>query len=333
MTLMSKLLNGKRVFVDTQVFRAARFAVSTPSFAKLRELCETQKLTLLTTEITRREIDAQIPEVAAEISKVLKKAAEFVSLLHQPGIVVFGVPVNNLTMDELINALAKQINDFFEKCHVEQVKLPQTALATVLDLYFERKPPFGAGKKKAEFPDAFVLEALKSKAGLNDESVYVVSGDLDFADACKLHPHLEHVETLSHFLDRYNAHADTIKQVHATVKRNFKQIEKKLQDIIKSLPGELRDHAGFVQLNAVQLADILDTLVVSCDGPTASVEFVCHVDVKASLEISDPTDTQPDFRNVDQMEVVNITLEFKFDPANDEVFEVQTYWSPMSLSF
>ena len=57
MTLMSKLLNGKRVFVDTQVFRAARFAVSTPSFAKLRELCETRKLTLLTTEITRREIE------------------------------------------------------------------------------------------------------------------------------------------------------------------------------------------------------------------------------------------------------------------------------------
>jgi len=86
-------------------------------------------------------------------------------------------------------------------------------------------------------------------------------------------------------------------------------------------------------LNSVQLVDILDTLVVSCDGPTASVEFVCHIDVKASLEIIAPTDAQQDFRNVDQMEIVNITLEFKFDPANVDVFEVENYWAPTSLCF
>jgi hypothetical protein len=329
---MSKLLKGKRVFVDTQVFRQARFAVSTPSFAKLCELCEARKLNLLTTEITRREIDANIFEVASEIQKALRKAADIITSLGQPEILIFGIPANKLTEDDLVKVLAKQVNDFFEKSQVEQVELPRNTLATVIDLYFKKQPPFSA-KKKSEFPDAFVLEALKSKAGINDEIVYVVSDDPDFANACNQPSHLECIETLPHFLDRYNAHADTINQVHATVKKNFKQIEKQLQDILESLPGELRNRSGFVQLNSVQLADILDTLVVSCDEPTASVEFVCHAEVKASLEIPDSTDAQPAFREIDQMDVVNITLEFKFDPANADVFEVEKYWAPTSLCF
>jgi len=255
---MSKLLKGKRVFVDTRVFRQARFAVSNPSFAKLCELCEARKLNLLTTEITRREIDANIFEVASEIQKALRKAADIITSLGQPEILIFGIPANKLTEDDLVKVLAKQVNDFFEKSQVEQVELPRNTLATVIDLYFKKQPPFSA-KKKSEFPDAFVLEALKSKAGINDEIVYVVSDDPDFANACNQPSHLECIETLPHFLDRYNAHADTINQVHATVKKNFKQIEKQLQDILESLPGELRDRSGFVQLNSVQLTDILDT--------------------------------------------------------------------------
>jgi hypothetical protein len=168
---------------------------------------------------------------------------------------------------------------------------------------------------------------------MKGNSVTVVPGIIFTMQPPMQPSHLECIETLPHFLDRYNAHADTINQVHATVKKNFKQIEKQLQDILESLPSELRDRSGFVQLNSVQLTDILDTLVVSCDEPTASVEFVCHAEVKASLEIPDSTDAQPAFREIDQMDVVNITLEFKFDPANADVFEVEKYWAPTSLCF
>jgi hypothetical protein len=53
---------------------------------------------------------------------------------------------------------------FFQDSEAEEIELPKSALKQVLDLYFARRPPFGEGKKKSEFPDAFVLEALKSKA-------------------------------------------------------------------------------------------------------------------------------------------------------------------------
>ena len=160
MNQMSKLLKGKRIFIDTQAFRQARFAVSNPSFVKLRELCKARKLTLLTTEITRREIDANILEVAFEIKNAIEKIA-----VLQPDLVVFGQPAKQLTEIDLAKTLTKQVNEFFEGCGAVLVELPKTALATVLDLYFNRQPPFGEGKKKAEFPDAFVLEALKTKAG------------------------------------------------------------------------------------------------------------------------------------------------------------------------
>jgi len=327
MNQMSKLLKGKRIFIDTQAFRQARFAVSNPSFVKLRELCKARKLTLLTTEITRREIDANILEVAFEIKNAIEKIA-----VLQPDLVVFGQPAKQLTEIDLAKTLTKQVNEFFEGCGAVLVELPKTALATVLDLYFNRQPPFGEGKKKAEFPDAFVLEALKTKAGINDESVYVVSADPDYVNACEKNPHLENISSLSRFLDLYNGHAETISQVHATVTKNLKLIETKLQEIVETLQGGMRGLPGQVRIHSVKVVEILDTLVISCDGPTASVEFVSNVAVDASLETVFSEDFQPDFRRVCSAEVVSITLDFKFDPANTDVFEVQTYWAPTILS-
>lgn len=53
---MAKLLKEKCVFVGTQTFREARFAVSNLHFAKLREHGEGRKLTF--PDITREQAQA-----------------------------------------------------------------------------------------------------------------------------------------------------------------------------------------------------------------------------------------------------------------------------------
>ena len=38
-----------------------------------------------------------------------------------------------------------------------------------------KRPPFGGGKKKTEFSDAFTIEAIEAWYKENDERIYVVS--------------------------------------------------------------------------------------------------------------------------------------------------------------
>ena len=330
---MSKLLKGKRVFIDTEAFRNARFGVSGPAFKKFSELSARREVILVTTEITRREIEAQISEVALEIRNAVAKAAGIAASLGQPELVFLGIPATLITEKQVDEALRSLISAFFDKCGAEQLELPKQVLPTVLDLYFKRKPPFGLGKKKAEFPDAFVLEALKANAGVNGQVLYVVSEDPDFANACKECPDLELVPTLSHFLDRYNAHAETIKQIRATLRKNSSKIDKKLDEIVRSLSGEIRDASGSVEFESREIVDLLDSLVISCEEPNASVEFVCFIEASAWLEIRPCGDASPEYRRAEIREAVNITLKFRFDPSNPTVFEVESYWAPQAFSF
>ena len=318
--------------IDTQAFRKARFGVEGPAFANFCALCKLGELTLVTTTITRREIDAQIDEVAPEFRSILAKAGGIAASLGQSQIVVFGFPSTQLTELQVAVALKKSVGEFFEKCGAEQLDLPKLALPKVLDLYFEKRPPFGPGKKKAEFPDALVIEALKAKAGVNNQVIYVVSEDSDFANACKECPHLELVPTLGHFLDHYNSHAESVKRIRATLRKNSRKIDERLDEIVNSLSGEL-DCPGSVKIAYRKIVDILDSLIISCDEARASVEFVCFVEIDAWLEILPPNAAPPEYRHSEKQQAINVTLEFRFDPSDATVFEVESYWAPQAISF
>ena len=57
-------------------------------------------------------------------------------------------------------------------------------LPLVLAAYFEKQPPFGHGKNKAEFPDALVLETLREWCAKNELNMAVVSLDQGVQAAC-----------------------------------------------------------------------------------------------------------------------------------------------------
>ena len=324
-----RLVEGSRVFVDTSEFVDADFAIDNPAFKAFCNLCEKRQLTLLTTNITRREINARIKLFVDQREQLLNRV---IGALPEPDAqVVKTILKRNTGSDDL----AKNIVRFFEKCNAVDMAIPSNAVEHVFNLYFERKPPFGGKDKKSEFPDAFVLQALQEEATRKHlGSVYVVSADGDFEAACQAQPdRLICLTSLSRLLNLVNARNHFARNVHATIENNFRKIKQILKDILESLPAELEGSGGTAQLNAIQLDDIFEILVVSCGKTTASVQFVCNVEVDASLEVLDPANTCSDFRNVHRMEVLRITLELQFDPRNVDVFTVPTYWAPVSLRF
>lgn len=329
---MTKLLKGKQVFVDTTEFSDAHFNVRNPSFAEFRKLCEDRQLTFLTTDITKREIKAGIKSVADQARQRITDAAKAIHSLQEPEVPAMTALVAKLEQEVFSDAWSTALDEFFVKCHALTLPIPPTAIPSVLDLYFERRPPFGAKSKKAEFPDAFVLQALEAAIRPNGDCLYVISNDSDFEAACNGHSKLIHMKSLSRLLGLVHGHDAAVKQIHKTIQKNRKVIEAKLEDILKSLPPELRDAEGAVRINSIRLDDIFDELIVSCDGETAAVDFVCNAEVDALLEFASSQDL-PEFRSVNREEVINITLVFQFDPQNADFFEVLEIWSPAALSF
>jgi PIN domain len=57
-------------------------------------------------------------------------------------------------------------------------------LQAIMDDYFGGKPPFGAGRKKAEFPDAIVASMLRVWCAATEQAVYIVSLDGDLKGCC-----------------------------------------------------------------------------------------------------------------------------------------------------
>jgi hypothetical protein len=56
--------------------------------------------------------------------------------------------------------------------------------ATIFKAYFDGDPPFGAGAKKSEFPDALALNALERAAEKRGKGIIVVSKDGDWQAFC-----------------------------------------------------------------------------------------------------------------------------------------------------
>jgi hypothetical protein len=329
---MAKLLKGKRVFIDTQIFRKARFGVASPTFKKLASLSKNRDIILVTTTITRREVEAQIEAIAPEIKISIGRAASLIQGFGLPEMHINSAPAATFTEPQIVAFLKDLMTTYFRNCDVEEIELPKHSLQNALDLYFAKRPPFGDAKKKSEFPDAFVLEALKSKAGVNGESVYIVSEDPDLEAACKASPHLEHLPSIGHLLDLWNLHSDTIQQVRATLRQNSSKVHEHLNNIVDLISGEM-DAPGIVKMSHREIIDVVDELVVSCDETKASVEFVCYVEFDGFLEIHLPDNAPFEYRQADQKQFLTITLEFKFNPRDPNVFEVETYWAPSSITF
>ena len=112
------------------------------------------------------------------------------------GKALFAFGTEKPTRDELIDQITgglsisqtaeKRFGDFVTNTGCEI--LDDTALvdvATLFGAYFGRRPPFGPGKKKSEFPDALGLNSLEKTALTRGISILVVSKDSDWTAFCK----------------------------------------------------------------------------------------------------------------------------------------------------
>lgn len=225
---MEKFLT-RNVFIDTSIFCKEGFNFAGHKLAKMCELASYGQINLLLTDISLRETNNHfsgfIEEIERSHSTLKRKVASLACLPEFIG----GSTVN--TDDKEIAQCLQEAKNFFESfvnaIGADVISVSQVDSVKVFDLYFSSQPPFGTGKKKNEFPDAFSLLSLEEWCNQQNEKVYVVSSDKDMELYCANSNNLFYLSDLSHFLDLVNLEDNQISEI---VKKWFAEN----QDVISS---------------------------------------------------------------------------------------------------
>lgn len=170
------------ILVDTCAFRDANsdfIGISSMLLPSFFSVIKEKDILLLTHPILEREIEKHI-----EDSGIYKDYQSLVSHINKCKDVL---RYANCCDEELFSKIAdynikNQTFRAYKKYYKNAVKLDYPNPELIFELYFLSKPPFAStGKKKCEFPDAFVIEATKQYINEHPNDVLlVVSKDNDW---------------------------------------------------------------------------------------------------------------------------------------------------------
>lgn len=205
--LASRGLETPWVFLDASAYVEAQFDWTGRKLTRFRELAKARILSVLITEVTKREVANKLCERLKEAREAIKK--------HEITLSQIGIDVALIDEDHAVQQqkLISHFDEFLKQCGARTVPL-NCDLQSILDLYFKQKPPFGPGRKKAEFPDAFVVASLVNWSKMRGGAlIYVVSRDNDLKSCCSRANGLLHLDSVSDLL----SHATVSEELQAAL--------------------------------------------------------------------------------------------------------------------
>ncbi|BAR62034.1 hypothetical protein ABIF50_005745 [Bradyrhizobium diazoefficiens] len=318
-------LRTKYVFVDTQALRRARFDWKGRTLSKLVEFAKNGDLRLLVTDITTGEVKSQLKELLAEAGSSLLKHS---GIIEQIGGSEALCCLKNQAA--ALSRLEACFDEFLKDARALNVPLI-TDIKSVLDDYFNRRPPFSA-KKKAEFPDAMSVASIRQWCQQKSSTAYIISDDPDLKGCCSEAGPLFHVETISEIISR----ATVSRELHDALEKALSSsdyLSDELAGQIKNSEVEFRRYShGRIRINAAKVANVHSISIVSLNvldqqGSTFTCEpeIEAEVELNIDVEIEDYSDGPDDYYH-HQQSLTHTQFEYlypevivRFDPKTGEL--------------
>jgi hypothetical protein len=309
-----KELETHYAFLDTQAYFEHRFDWSGRILGKLAQFGREGDLKLLTTDVTKREVRAQLAELVSDINDRLQKSRP---ILEQLGL---GHSISDISV--ATSTLFEKFEQFLERSGTTTIPTSNDA-TSILDDYFERRPPFGHGKKKTEFPDAFVIAALMKWSSDSNRSVYVVSRDSDLGSCCSPTGPLLHLESVQELLSFAVVRAEIRSKIIAAV-QNSAELKNRVKRVFEGL--KLASPSDGVTLEDVSVDDpiIHNVNVVDKDGDTFLLEIEVEVPIYGNVR-RERLDSLAAFNGLDYRPQFEIEY---FDTAQFFYPEVEVVFTP-----
>lgn len=277
-------LESRIVFIDTQSFVKMGLNFNHPALQSFLELCKEKKLSHLTTSVVKREVESKIQSSIEDALNSLQGFRRKARLLEKIDDENIKALFNEIEAKEVHKKAMAVFDVFLDESNSKILDAKSVNAEEILELYFERKAPFGDGKKKSEFPDAISIHSLLQEIG--DNKSYVISDDTDMKNACNSSKSLISIDTLDKFLDLYNEHESTITDL---VKKYLATIDAYIKDKIKvdindswaynDAPWEDSEVDGFRVIEVYNF----DPTVISVDDEECLITFEVDVDIEFAV--------------------------------------------------
>ncbi|GHB26273.1 hypothetical protein GCM10007094_13080 [Pseudovibrio japonicus] len=316
-------LETRHIFFDTQVYRGYGHDLSVKSLEVLAGYIAEDILILHTTDITLREVSAQLDAMQLELVTKANRSARLLDRWNRK----LRDKRNWFTVPEKLDPPASPTNAYrdFErtllyrwnvKCH----KAADLSMGAVLDQYFLREAPFDKDGSK-EFPDAMALLALEAWCQQAREKCYVVSKDQAVQRAADKSEHLIPIDSLEKLLSVLTSAQDhDIADKVGYALRNA-PLSDKLEEILSTnmihfgglYDGDRMDgEVGNIEFAA--LNEISSVTVLRVDKDKVACLLGIKMDVTAEISFSDET-----YASWDNESGRFFGLETEYDDVDDTV--------------
>jgi len=213
------------VFLDTSILAGQQYNFGSSAIATFIPVARTKGLKLLLPDPTEREIKRHFRELSDEATAALETARKKNAFLarwkdypkHLPGIAW-----------DLRASASEDWTAFLRNFDVQRLGYEGVEVAKIMNWYDSSTAPFAAGKKRKEFPDAFVVAMLEAFSRAQGVAVAVVSDDEDLKRACDRFASLLHFKSLPALTELLLADEKSIEELRKNILADVPKIEEAL---------------------------------------------------------------------------------------------------------
>jgi len=326
-------LKARNVFIDTEVFEASNFNFHSTHLSELVRLAQSNFVKVFLTTITLGEVHAHIVEKINEASSKLKKlrSEEGRILQNLPN---YEVVLKRMDRQKCIDEVEAQFKEFLANAKAAVIDTRSVDVEHIFRDYFGLKPPFGEGRKKEEFPDAFAQHALSNWCEQNKCDMYVISANRDWLTPKN---HLIPLAKLQEFLDaavKDEAGEELAAKVLGIYARHLDKVEKAIAEAFKDSEFYTSDVDGDVNDVTIKRIKIDEPFVIEVDETSATISVDVDVDYVADASylnddegIWDGEDHVWSYRptayaDAEESEQFEAELEVTYDLSSEDSFDV-----------
>ncbi|MFQ0827208.1 PIN domain-containing protein [Serratia fonticola] len=282
---MKQNLVGRLAFIDTSAFKAKNYQFHNHSLKKLKDYSDDEKIRILTTSITIAEVRSHFPVLATDAIRTIEETRTKAKILRNlPENPINGVFDKGLTDDVIITTLNQSFDNFLDGDNIEIVSLNSVDSEAVFKDYFEGNAPFSI-KKKDEFPDAFVLHAIKDLSRKRTYPVYIVSTDGDMKNFCD-GEHLIHLNSIDALIDLIVRNDDEVKEPVKLADDLFEEFKGEIVQRVSDKLSEASYTVDYEDTYDVKLNNVIVTgkniIDLDEESVTFEIELVADIDAATS---------------------------------------------------
>lgn len=173
----------ENIFIDASIFEDQNFFHG----SKIRSLLHYSNLefiSLFMTTISKMELinrmKTRLESCKSDYNKLIKELNNHEQRILKNIDIYDQIQVPLITVDSSLQKLIYKLETNINANKIRIINTENLAAEDVFDRYYNNLPPFGSGKKKYEFPDAFIIMSLESWCKKNRKKMIVLSKDTDF---------------------------------------------------------------------------------------------------------------------------------------------------------